>query len=250
MHAAPKRAFLKRGEGLSRFTKRRSFSSKAEEPKLHVLAKVISRSNSEPAVSLRGSRKVAQRLPVQRKTASLNKENRQRGFSSPCQQIASDRGAERTKVLGSHQRQNTDRPASVPTDQEALQHKHPHEKVGRAAQLPADPEHKMLPRPVVKQGGTVKAPSRGDNEDREKSRRSAEKETQSSAGEVPEEVLELSFQDKLQRWECDQHTESMELGEFELLERAAEEHSFSSNSSFVVKVKVFFFFFFSNILTH
>lgn len=240
MHAAPKRAFLKRGEGLSRFTKRRSFSSKAEEPKPHVLAKVISRSNSEPAVTLRGSRNVAQRLPVQRKTTSLNKENRQRGFSSPSQQIASDRGAERTKVLGSHQRQNTDRPASVHTDQDALQNKAPHERVGLTAQSPADPEHKMLPRPVTKQGGTVKAPTRNDDEESEKSRRSTEKETQSSGAEVPEEVFELSFQEKLQRWECEQHTESMELGEFELLEKAAEEHSFSSNSSFVVKVKGFF----------
>lgn len=242
MCAPPKRAFLKRGEGLSRFTNRRSFSSKAEDakdPKPHVLAKVISRSNSEPAVTLRGSRNVARRLPVQRKTASLNKENRQRGVSSPPQQMASERRAERTKVLGSHQRQNTDRPASVHTDQETLHNKPPHERVGLAAQSPADPDHKMLPCHVTKQGGAVKAPTRNDDEDSEKSRRSAEKETQSSGGEVPEEVLELSFQEKLQHWECDQHTESMELGEFELLERAAEEHSFSSNSSFVAKVSFF-----------
>lgn len=250
MHAPPKRAFLKRGEGLSRFTNRRSFSSKTEdakEPKPHLpLAKVISRSNSEPAVTLRGSRNVSQRLPVQRKTASLNKENRQRGLSSSPQQMASDHSrAERTKVLGSHQRQNTDRPASVHTDQETLQNRHPRERTGLAAQGPVDPDHKMLPRPGTKQGTSVKAPTKKDNEDSEKSRKSAERETQSSSGEVPEEVLELSFQEKLQRWVCEQHTESMELGEFELLERAAEEHSFSSNSSLVVKVK---FFFLPNIL--
>lgn len=177
---------------------------------------------------------MSQRLPVQRKTASLNKENRQRGFTSSTQQIASEHRPERTKVLGSHQRQNTDRPASAHTDQEMLQNKPPHERVG-----PVDPDHKMLPRPVTKQGATVKAPTRKDNEDSEKSRRSAERETQSSGGEVPEAVFELSLQEKLQRWECEQHTESMELGEFELLEKAAEEHSFSSNSSFVAKVKNF-----------
>ncbi|TNN03596.1 hypothetical protein fugu_000625 [Takifugu bimaculatus] len=52
LEAPPKRAFLKRGEGLSRFTNRRSSSSKTEDakdPKPGVLAKVISRSNSEPA---------------------------------------------------------------------------------------------------------------------------------------------------------------------------------------------------------
>lgn len=246
MHAPPKRAFLKRGEGLSRFTNRRSFSSKTEdanEPKPHPpLAKVMSRSNSEPAVTLRGNRSVSQRLPVQRKTASLNKENRQRGSSSSPQQLASDHSrAERTKVLGSHQRQNTDRPASVHTDQETLQNRPPRERTGLAAQGPVDPHRKMLLRPGTKQGTSVKAPTRKDNEDSEKSRRSAERETQSSSGgDVPEEVLELSFQEKLQRWECEHHTESMELGEFELLERAAEEHSFSSNSSLVVKVKFFF----------
>lgn len=182
---------------------------------------------------------MAQRLPVQRKTTSLNKENRQRGFGSPTQQIASDHRAERTKVLGSHQRQNTDRPVLSHQDQEAMQNKAPHERLG----LAADPDHKMLPRRLTKQRGTVKAVMRSDHEEREKSRRSAEKETHSSSGEVPEAVSELSFQEKLQRWECDQHTESMELGEFELLERAAEEHSFSSNSSFVVKVRVFIYLF-------
>ncbi|TWW80401.1 Centromere protein J [Takifugu flavidus] len=64
----------------------------------------------------------------------------------------------------------------------------------------------------------------------------SEENPQSSGDEVPEEVLELSFQEKLQRWECDHHAESMELGEFELLEQAAEELSFSSNSSFVTKI--------------
>lgn len=247
MQAPPKRAFLKRGEGLSRFTKRRSLSSKTEnvkDLKPHVLAKVISRSNSEPAVTLRGSKNVAQRLPVQRKTASLNKENRQRGFSSPPQQISSDHRTEQTKVLGSHQRQNTARPASVQMDQGALQNKPPHEregkerkksKVGLAAQSTVNPDN-MLAGRLTKQGGMINTPKR-DAEDSEKSHRSAEENPQSSGGEVPEEVLETSFQEKLQRWECDHHAESMELGEFELLEQAAEELSFSSNSSFVTKVR-------------
>lgn len=53
---------------------------------------------------------------------------------------------------------------------------------------------------------------------------------------VPLDSFESSFQEKLRRWECDRQLESMELGEFELLEQAAEELSFSSNSSFVMKV--------------
>lgn len=55
-------------------------------------------------------------------------------------------------------------------------------------------------------------------------------------GVVSDYSFELSFQEKLQRWDCDRHKECVELGEFELLEQAAEELSFSSNSSFVMKV--------------
>lgn len=216
----------------------------AKDPKPGVLAKVISRSNSEPAVTLRGSKTAAQRLPVQRKTASLNKENRQRGFSSSPQPISREHRGERTKVLGSHQRQNTDRAASLQTDPGAFQNKPPRaregkeqgkSKVGPAARV--TPEHGAPPGRVAKKGGTAKPPARSEEEAGEK--RSDEGHPQSSGGAVPEEVLELSFQEKLQRWECDHHAESMELGEFELLEQAAEELSFSSNSSFVTKVRLF-----------
>lgn len=241
----PKRAFLKRGEGLSRFTNRRSLSSKTEDakdPKPGVLAKVISRSNSEPAVTLRGSKTAAQRLPVQRKTASLNKENRQRGFSSSPQPISCDHRGERTKVLGSHQRQNT---ASLQTDPRAFQNKPPRAREGKeqgksyprvtpAARV--TPEHGTLPGRFAKLGGTMKPPAGSEDEAGEKG---SDQNPQSSGDDVPEGVLELSFQEKLQRWECDRHAESMELGEFELLEQAAEELSFSSNSSFVAKVRSF-----------
>lgn len=82
----------------------------------------------------------------------------------------------------------------------------------------------------------MKPPGRSEEEAGEKR---SDDHPQSAGGDVPEEVLELSFQEKLQRWECDHHAESMELGEFELLEQAAEELSFSSNSSFVTKVRLF-----------
>lgn len=55
-------------------------------------------------------------------------------------------------------------------------------------------------------------------------------------GQVAQDSFELSFQEKLRCWETERQLENMELGEFELLEQAAEELSFSSNSSFVAKV--------------
>lgn len=48
--------------------------------------------------------------------------------------------------------------------------------------------------------------------------------------------FEQSFQAKLESWDMEMQRERVELGEFELLEQAAEEMSFSSNSSFVMKV--------------
>lgn len=118
-----------------------------------------------------------------------------------------------------------------------------HRKVGLSAQATVNANHNILPNPVTKQGRKVSAPKKTDNAAEEKSSgprlESAEGKT-GSAGEVLQDLVELSFQEKLQCWESDQHLESMELGEFELLEQAAEELSFSSNSSFVMKVSIFF----------
>lgn len=222
-----------------------------KDPKLQLQARVITRSNSEPAAIQRGGTNGVQRLPVQRKTATLNKENRLKGLSSPPQDISVESKAARTKVLGSHQRQNTEGSESIQTYPQGRQTK-PHQlgqvkeqnnrKVGLSAQATVNPGHKMQPNPVTKQGGMGRGPERAENDAaREKSCgprvESAEGRTGSEGGGgVPQESFELSFQEKIQRWECDRQLESMELGEFELLEQAAEELSFSSNSSFVMKV--------------
>ena len=55
-------------------------------------------------------------------------------------------------------------------------------------------------------------------------------------GGVAEYSFEVSFQERLRGRAGEVHQEYEELGEFELLEQAAEELSFSSNSSFVMKV--------------
>uniref|UniRef100_A0A3Q3K887 Centromere protein J n=1 Tax=Monopterus albus TaxID=43700 RepID=A0A3Q3K887_MONAL len=205
--APPKRAFLKRGQGLSRFTNNR----KASLPKMEVdsqpqpQARVISCSNSAPASIQKGGINGVQRLPVQRKTAVLNKENRLRKGMEPNNR-----------------------------------------KVGLPAQTIRKPGfHNKQLNPVTKQVGMLGGPGRADSDaPKEKncgSRvESAEGKTGSDGGGaegdgVPQDTFELSFQEKLQHWECERHLESVELGEFELLEQAAEELSFSSNSSFVMK---------------
>uniref|UniRef100_A0A3P9M1S2 Centromere protein J n=1 Tax=Oryzias latipes TaxID=8090 RepID=A0A3P9M1S2_ORYLA len=175
--APPKRAFLKRGEGLARFTQNsKALSKKAEtrtDQKSELQARVITRSNSAPASIHKGFSNSSPRLPVQRKTAILNKENELRR----ALKTKPESGRNKNALLGLKNDQNTN-------------------KVAEATPL------------TEKEGG------------------------------VPQDSFEMSFQEKLRRWECDKQLENMELGEFELLEQAAEELSFSSNSSFVTKVKI------------
>ncbi|NWS72936.1 CENPJ protein, partial [Crotophaga sulcirostris] len=52
----------------------------------------------------------------------------------------------------------------------------------------------------------------------------------------PELSFEVSFQTKLENWEKEKYKENLELDEFLFLEQAADEISFSSNSSFVQRI--------------
>ncbi|KAK5920546.1 hypothetical protein CgunFtcFv8_024343 [Champsocephalus gunnari] len=236
--APPKKAFLKRGEGLSRFTNTRKASlpemELKKDPKSQLKSRVISRSNSEPSSVQKGVTNGVQRLPVQRKTATLNKENRPRGFGSAPQDLRVESKAARMKVLGSHQRQNTEAIQANPESRQSKPHqlgqvKDPNNrKVGPSAQAAGS----MQPNPVTRQVGMFRAPETlGSVAAREDSVEPAER-----GDGVPQDSSELSFQEKLHRWDCDLQIENMELGEFELLEQAADELSFSSNSSFVMKV--------------
>ncbi|KFO72884.1 Centromere protein J, partial [Cuculus canorus] len=54
--------------------------------------------------------------------------------------------------------------------------------------------------------------------------------------EDPEASFEVSFQNKLENWEKEKDKENLELDEFLFLEQAADEISFSSNSSFVQRI--------------
>ncbi|XP_078118605.1 centrosomal P4.1-associated protein isoform X2 [Sander vitreus] len=255
VQAPPKKAFLKRGEGLSRFTNKCKVPlpklEVKKDPKPQLQARVISRSNSDPVAIQKGGTNGVQRLPVQRKTATLNKENRVRGLSSPPRDIRVESKVAGRRLLGSHQRLNTEGPESIQTDPEGRPTKR-HQlgqvkeqnirKVGLSAQAVRNPGHNTQPNPVTKQVGMLRGSEKAGNDAAKETSsglrvESAKGRTGSEAEDgVPQESFELSFQEKLQRWDCDRQLESMELGEFELLEQAAEELSFSSNSSFVMKV--------------
>lgn len=209
-----------------------------KEQKPQPEARAITRSNSAPGSILKGSSNVVPQLPVQRKTAVLNKENRVRGLCSLPHDVRAGNKVPRTKVLGSHQRQNTG-PATIQTEPEA---RHFKPLLGQEKEYKAhvvrNTGPNLQPNPVTKQ--VVLSGGPGVDAGKEKSSASEVESMDVKAGErggLRQESFELSFQEKLQRWECNRQLESMELGEFELLEQAAEELSFSSNSSFVMKVQ-------------
>ncbi|CAJ1079083.1 centromere protein J [Xyrichtys novacula] len=247
----PKRAFLKRGDGLSRFTNNRKATSPKTEAKKDSRSqpqiRALPRSKSEPASFPGGGSNGVQKHPIQRKTASLNKENRSKGVSSPPQDIRAESKAARTKVLGCHQRQNTDAQQSVQTNPDSRytkqrQPEQNHRKLGLS--IPAFPN--VQPNPVTKQVGMLTGTVRAEKDTAQEklcgSREESAEEGTGSEGEekerggVSQHSFELSFQEKMKHWDCDRQLESVELGEFELLEQAAEELSFSSNSSFVMRV--------------
>ncbi|XP_034742351.1 centromere protein J isoform X2 [Etheostoma cragini] len=252
VQAPPKKAFLKRGEGLSRFTnKHKAPLPKLEvkkDPKPQLQARVISCSNSDPVAIQKGGTNGIQRLSVQRKTATLNKENRVRGLGLPPRDMKVESKVAGRRLLGSHQRVNTEGPESIQTEPEGRPTKRPQlgqvkeQNIRKVGQAVRNPCNNAQPNPVTKQVGMLERPEKAENDAaRETSSglrvETAEGRTGAEAADgVPQESFELSFQEKLQRWDCDRQLESMELGEFELLEQAAEELSFSSNSSFVMKV--------------
>ncbi|XP_071211033.1 centromere protein J-like isoform X2 [Salvelinus alpinus] len=220
--AIPKRVFLRRGEGLSRFTNR----SKAPLPNRQRPQKDPKpQGTSEP----KPTQRVSQWPPIQRKTAVLNKVNRPRDPCSPPldsgspDSKAAQPEAVRPGVLSSHHRQNMATPDLLrPRDVIS-------NKVGGTSQPVS-----RTPAAAIKQLGLEERTGALQRNGSRPLRLDGAAE--GKPGVVSEYSFELSFQEKLQRWDCDCHKECVELGEFELLEQASEELSFSSNSSFVMKV--------------
>lgn len=212
-----------------------------KDDKLQLQGRVISRSNSAPVFTERGCSNSVPQLPVQRKTAVLNTENRQRGLRLPPHNIKAESKVAQTKVTGRHQRQKTALEL-IQTEPEAGQNKHLTEqskKVGVSLQTLKNCGSNLQQDPGTKQVDLLGRPGNAANNERSSGPKVevTEAKTRTEGGrEPPLDSLEFSFQEKLRRWECERQVESMELGEFELLEQAAEELSFSSTSSFVMKV--------------
>lgn len=201
----------------------------------------MSRSNSEPVFTERGCWNSVPQRPVQRKTAVLSTDHRQRGPRLPPHNTKAESKEAWTKVSEGHQRQKP-APELIRTEPEAEQNKHGTEqkkKVGVSLQTLKNCGSDLQQNPRTKQVDRLGRLWNPANTERSSGPKEEVTQVKTGSEGGPEPLLdslEFSFQEKLRRWECDRQVESVELGEFELLEQAAEELSFSSTSSFVMKV--------------
>ncbi|XP_066542801.1 centromere protein J-like isoform X1 [Hoplias malabaricus] len=193
-----KRPFLRRGEGLSRFTRGKAAPSSTKPTPCLDPPKPQGPCIRPPQQSLEQKRPPkstsSTNVVIQRKTAVLNKENvTQNKALVPA---TKGQAAAKAHVLGAHQGQNM--------SSGAIQH------LSKSEKKPAAQQKNICDAMVhVSKGKLLGRPP--DNVD------------------ANVQVAENSFE----VWEKEQQRECVELGEFELLERAADELSFSSNSSFI-----------------
>ncbi|KAI4883299.1 hypothetical protein NFI96_024400 [Prochilodus magdalenae] len=203
-----KRPFLRRGEGLSRFTRG---PSKERTP--HSSTKPTScldpptsqgqaiRSNHQSSAPKRPSPKstTTSNVVIQRKTAVLNKEN-----NPQSKAVVPATKTVKPHVLGAHQGQNT--------NTGALKH------LSKTGRIP-DPHQKITSDAIA-------------DVSKEKSSQHVQ-DAVDPRGHSAENSFEVWLAERGKCWDKEHQRECVELGEFELLERAADELSFSSNSSFI-----------------
>uniref|UniRef100_A0A8C4RS07 Centrosomal P4.1-associated protein n=1 Tax=Erpetoichthys calabaricus TaxID=27687 RepID=A0A8C4RS07_ERPCA len=228
-----KRPFLKRGEGLARFT-RRSFPVKPP-------CKEMQPSNTEKVAQAKSVSKI-NKPQVQRKTSVLKKKNlsgKDIGLQKKADThtLCKMNHIQETNSFGHQSGENT---AEVPP------------KLLTETKIQVKPVEKTLVKPFpVKTNWSSEEVSKVSDSISAKMHSSTslnpmtyERNKQYSisrtARNVPpsgqEYSFDLSFQKKIEKWDEEKEKENLELNEFEMLEQAADEISFSSNSSFMQKV--------------
>ncbi|XP_028643262.1 centromere protein J isoform X2 [Grammomys surdaster] len=227
----PKQPFLKRGEGLARFTNAKSKFQKGKESKLA--------STQSPSEDQSVSKVDRQHLP--RKTALINKD-----LCADTPTVKKDSKARSKAGLASLKQK------PKVTKRESLSPPGP--KVQTGKKCDGQFRHQVKLERNIQTNNKENVPAcikpwdagckmSNKTQGRERFPLSTgplgclvsrspicdtDKETESS--------LDFSLQKKLENWEREKEKENLELDEFLFLERAADEISFSSNSSFVLKI--------------
>ncbi|KAK0152637.1 Centromere protein J [Merluccius polli] len=235
--APPKRAFLRRGQGLSRFTGRpttRPISCSNSEPAAasqhhkHVQRKTATLSNSEPAATSQHHR-----------TAVPKKENR---LAPPLPAVSREgkaAGGQHRKVLVPQQQNSEEAEGQQRPGRQQQRANSAGGQNAASGPLGPTPRGRRTSDPVRPGTGARQVGPTGRRDaagpigpPAPPGRRTAASAEQEPGGGGEED----SFQERMRGWEGQAQQENAELGEFEMLEQAAEELSFSSNSSFIVKI--------------
>ncbi|XP_005355503.1 centromere protein J [Microtus ochrogaster] len=228
--AKPKQPFLKRGEGLARFTNAKSKFQKGKESK-----PVNSQSPPEDQSVCK-----VDRQHLSRKTALINKDlcaetptakkdskARTKAGSAPLSQ--------KSKVTKINMRESLSPPGS---------------KVQMGKKCDGQLRHQIKLERNVQANNKENVPACIKSCDAGCKTQGRErlslptglvdgvtsKSLRNETGKDTESSLDISLQKKLENWELEKEKENLELDEFLFLERAADEISFSSNSSFVLKI--------------
>ncbi|NXR20735.1 CENPJ protein, partial [Cinclus mexicanus] len=228
-----KRPFLKRGEGLTRFANAKSKMTKLGENTL----KLQQRASDDRNV-IKGDRS-----QIQKKTAPSGKELVSENPVAPCKKYNHPNKVkhcpiQKTVVLRNHNGENI-----LPLETRMQSGKN-HDGQMRDS-YPSEINNKIENkenRVEFAKSNTGKIKHK--LPDAEKSQLSQELTRAFSTSRCPighpvkdsELSFELSFQNKLDNWEKEKEKENLELDEFLFLEQAADEISFSSNSSFVQRI--------------
>ncbi|NXQ12420.1 CENPJ protein, partial [Peucedramus taeniatus] len=226
-----KRPFLKRGEGLTRFTNAKSKMTKLGENTSKLQQKALDDRNVIKV----------DRSQIQKKTVPPGKELVSENPFAPCKKYSHPNKVKRcpiqkTVVLRNHNGENV-----LPLETRMQSGKN-HDGQMRDS-YPSEINNKIENkenRVEFAKSNTGKIKLLG----AEKSQLSQELISAFSNSKCPtghpvkdaELSFELSFQNKLENWEKEKEKENLELDEFLFLEQAADEISFSSNSSFVQRI--------------
>ncbi|XP_038618107.1 centromere protein J-like [Tachyglossus aculeatus] len=230
----PRRPFLKRGEGLARFTNAKC------KFRRHGVNEAMTQSTLEHQPIGR-----VEKQQIQRKTSLINKE-RIAENSAPikkCLQAARLKNGsglltQKARVLKSFSGKiHFSSATMVPPEKKLKGQFRDQSKVENSSHLEHNKENELECSQPVEVGCQVKNQAQGlANPSPTSNSLSFPNSPTCCLVRGSEHFQELSFQKKWENWEREKEKENLELDEFLFLEQAADEISFSSNSSFVLKI--------------
>ncbi|NXG60702.1 CENPJ protein, partial [Hemiprocne comata] len=228
-----KRPFLKRGDGLRRFTSAKSKITKLGEntPKLQQRA-----SDDRNVIKVNRSQ-------IQKKTMPPGKELVSENRFAPCPKYNHSDKAKHCPIQKTPVLRNRNRKSILPLETRMQPGKH-HDGQMRDS-FPSEINNKIENKENAVEfvkSNTGKTGNKLPGEEKPQLSHELASSFSNSKCPVghpvkdPELSFEVSFQNKLQNWEKEKEKENLELDEFLFLEQAADEISFSSNSSFVQRI--------------